>query len=68
MCAGSDYCLSLMTTYAVTVIVGIVALTLLLIAGYERYEERVERYTDYLPLFSAVVLVVMGLGFISGLF
>jgi ABC-type nickel/cobalt efflux system permease component RcnA len=68
MCAGSDYCLSLMTTYAVTVIAGIVALTLLLIAGYERYEERVERYTDYLPLFSAVVLIVMGLGFISGLF
>lgn len=68
MCAGSEYCLSLMTVYALTVIAGIVALTLLLIAGYEHYEERVERYTDYLPVFSAVVLVVMGLGFISGLF
>ncbi|WP_158058982.1 hypothetical protein [Halorussus halophilus] len=68
MCAGSEYCLSLMTVYALTVIAGIVALTLLLIAGYEHYEERVERYTDYLPLFSAVVLILMGLGFIVGLF
>ncbi|WP_137286030.1 HoxN/HupN/NixA family nickel/cobalt transporter [Halorussus salinisoli] len=68
MCAGSDYCLSLMTVYALTVVVGIVTLTLLLIAGYQRYEERVERYTDYLPAFSAAVLIVMGLGFISGLF
>ena len=68
MCAGSDYCLSLMTVYALTVIAGIVALTLLLIAGYQRYEERVERYTDYLPAFSAAVLILMGLGFITGLF
>ncbi|UPV76444.1 hypothetical protein M0R89_19985 (plasmid) [Halorussus limi] len=68
MCAGSDYCLSLMAVYAVTVVLGIVALTLLLIAGYERYEERVERYTDYLPAFSAAVLILMGLGFVAGLF
>jgi hypothetical protein len=68
LCAGSEYCLSLMTVYALTVIVGIVTLTLLLIAGYERYERRVERYTDYLPAFSAAVLILMGLGFITGLF
>ncbi|WP_272913574.1 hypothetical protein [Halolamina sediminis] len=34
---------------------------LTVIAGYERHEKRVERYT-YLPVFSAVV---MGLGFVS---
>ncbi|WP_132058615.1 HoxN/HupN/NixA family nickel/cobalt transporter [Halorussus amylolyticus] len=68
LCAGSDYCLSLMTTYALTVIVGIVGLTLLLIAGYERHEERVERYTDYLPAFSAAVLILMGVGFVAGVF
>ncbi|NEU58205.1 hypothetical protein [Halorussus sp. MSC15.2] len=68
MCAGSDYCLSLMTVYALTVILGIVALTLLLVAGYQHYEERVERYTDYLPAFSAAVLILMGLGFVTGLF
>jgi uncharacterized membrane protein len=67
LCAGSEYCLELMTVYALTVIVGIVGLTLLLIAGYQRYQERVERYTPYLPVFSAVVLVAMGAGFITGL-
>ncbi len=68
LCAGSNHCLELMVVYAFAVIVGIVGLTLLLIAGYERYEERTERYTEYLPLLSAVVLVVMGLGFITGVF
>ncbi|WP_231182938.1 hypothetical protein [Haladaptatus sp. DYF46] len=68
LCAGSNYCLELMSAYAITVIVGIVGLTMLLIAGYHRYEERVERYTPYLPAFSAAVLIVMGIGFITGLF
>jgi hypothetical protein len=68
LCAGSTHCLELMTAYALTVIAGIVALTLLLIAGYHRFEERVEAYTDYLPAFSAAVLVTMGLGFVVGVF
>ena len=68
LCAGSEYCLELMGAYALTVVVGIVGLTLLLIGGYHRYEERVKQYTPYLPVFSAAVLVLMGLGFISGLF
>jgi len=67
LCAGSSYCLELMSAYAVTVIVGIVALTMLLIAGYSNYEEKVGQYTPYLPAFSAAVLIIMGLGFISGL-
>ncbi|WP_129117012.1 hypothetical protein [Halegenticoccus tardaugens] len=66
LCAGSDHCLELMLAYALTVIVGLVGLTMLLIAGYARSEERVERYTAYLPAFSAAVLIVMGLGFITG--
>ena len=67
LCAGSVYCLELMLAYAFTVIVGIVGLTMALIAGYEHYEDRVERYTPYLPAFSAAVLVLMGVGFITGL-
>jgi len=66
LCAGSVYCLELMLAYALTVILGIVALTMLLVAGYERYEERVEAYAPYLPVFSAVVLVAMGVGFVLG--
>ncbi|MFB6151542.1 MAG: hypothetical protein ABEJ40_07035 [Haloarculaceae archaeon] len=68
LCTGSNYCLELMGAYAVTVIVGIVGLTMLLIAGYQHYEEKVEQYTPYLPAFSAAVLVVMGVGFITGVF
>ncbi|WP_372480014.1 hypothetical protein ACAH01_01470 [Halomicrobium sp. HM KBTZ05] len=68
LCAGSDACLELMSAYALTVVVGIVGLTMLLIAGYQRCEERVERYAPYLPVFSAVVLVVMGIGFVTGIF
>jgi ABC-type nickel/cobalt efflux system permease component RcnA len=68
LCAGSTYCLELMSAYALTVIVGIVGLTMLLIAGYEHYEETVEQYTPYLPAFSATVLILMGLGFIIGVF
>ncbi|ACV46822.1 MULTISPECIES: hypothetical protein [Halomicrobium] len=68
LCAGSDACLELMGAYALTVVVGIVGLTMLLIAGYERCEERVEQYTPYLPVFSALVLVVMGIGFVTGIF
>ena len=68
LCAGSSYCLELMSAYALTVIIGIVGLTMLLIAGYEHYEETVEQYTPYLPAFSATVLIVMGFGFIIGMF
>ncbi|WP_436901779.1 hypothetical protein [Halovenus halobia] len=67
LCAGSDACLWLMSAYALTVIVGIVTLTLLLIAGYEHFQERVEQYVPYLPVVSATVLIVMGVGFVTGL-
>jgi nickel/cobalt exporter len=68
LCAGSTHCLELMSAYALTVIAGIVGFTMLLVAGYEHYEQRVERYTPYLPAFSAAVLIVMGVGFVTGLF
>lgn len=68
LCAGSNYCLELMSAYAITVIVGIVGLTMLLIAGYQHYEEKVEQYTPYLPAVSAAVLIGMGVGFIIGVF
>ncbi len=67
LCAGSHYCLELMTLYALTVIMGIVGLTLILIAGYEHFERRVDQYTPYLPAFSATILILMGLGFITGI-
>ncbi|MFC6719061.1 hypothetical protein ACFQGT_20675 [Natrialbaceae archaeon GCM10025810] len=68
LCAGSNHCLELMSAYALTVIVGIVGLTMLLVAGYQHSEEKVEQYTPYLPAFSAAVLIIMGFGFIIGVF
>jgi len=68
LCAGSNHCLELMSAYAVTVIVGIVGLTMLLIAGYQHHEETVKQYTPYLPVVSAAVLFAMGVGFIVGVF
>ena len=68
LCAGSEYCLVLMSAYAITVIAGIVGLTMLLIAGYQHHEETVKQYTPYLPAFSAAVLILMGAGFIIGVF
>jgi cytochrome c biogenesis protein CcdA len=68
LCTGATgHCLPLMLVYAVAVIVALVGLTLLLVAGYQRYEERVEGYAVHLPTFSGTVLVLMGVGFLLGL-
>ena len=66
ICIGTDRCLELMLIYSLAVIGAIIAPTLLLIAGYERHRETVERYTPYLPALTATVLVLMGLAFITG--
>jgi hypothetical protein len=68
ICTGSSYCLELMLIYAVTVIAGIVGLTLALVAGYHTFEARVARLSEYFPLVSGAVLIGMGLGFLGGLF
>ncbi len=68
LCLGAAFCLELMVVYALAVMVALVGLTMLLVAGYRRYEERVERYAAHFPTVSAVVLVGMGLGFALGLF
>ncbi|WP_293028196.1 ABC transporter permease [Natronococcus sp.] len=66
ICVGTEACLELMLVYSLAVIVAIIAPTMLLIAGYEHYRERIERLTPYLPTITAVVLVGMGLAFIAG--
>jgi cytochrome c biogenesis protein CcdA len=66
-CTGAtDRCLPLMLAYAGAVVVALVTLTLLLVAGFERYEDRVGRWAEHFPTISAAVLVLMGLGFIAG--
>ena len=68
ICAGTAYCLELMLVYSLAVIVAILVPTLLLIAGYERNRERIERFTPHLPTITAAVLIVVGLGFVVGVF
>jgi nickel/cobalt exporter len=66
LCTGSSHCLELMLIYAFAVVLALVALTLLLVAGFEHYEETVEHYAEYFPTISAAILILMGLGFIAG--
>ncbi|MFP8951646.1 ABC transporter permease [Natrialbaceae archaeon A-arb3/5] len=66
ICVGTDACLELMLIYSLAVIIAILLPTLLLIAGYEHHRERIEAVTPYLPTVTAVVLVAMGLAFITG--
>ncbi len=68
ICAGTEFCLELMLLYSLTVIGAILAPTLLLIAGYEYHQERIERYTPYLPTLTAIVLIGVGLAFVVGIF
>ena len=66
ICVGTDRCLELMLVYSTAVIAAILAPTLLLVFGYRRHRDTVERYTPYFPVVTAAVLVGMGLGFITG--
>lgn len=68
LCAGSDHCLNLMLAYALAVIAGLIALTLLLIAGMERFRHRLEHAQRTLTLLSAAILAAMGIGFLAGVF
>lgn len=68
LCAGSEHCLSLMLTYALAVIGALVALTLALIAGMERFRHRLEHAERVLTLASAAILAAMGVGFLVGVF
>lgn len=64
ICAGTELCLELMLVYSLAVIVAILTPTLLLIAGYEHYRDRIEQFTPYLPALTAVVLVAVGSWFV----
>lgn len=66
LCTGSTACLELMTVYALSVLGAVVAMTLLLVAGFERYETRLQDHEDTISMITAAVLIAMGLGFVFG--
>ncbi|MFQ3294063.1 MAG: hypothetical protein ACI8VE_001132 [Natrialbaceae archaeon] len=65
---GSTYCLELMLLYLLAVITSLVCVSLVLVTGYQRYENRLEDYAEYLPAFTSTILIVMGVGFILEIF
>ena len=68
VCTGTPLCVELTLAYAASVLSALVAMTAVLLAGYERHEQRVEEYAEHFPTVSAVVLVLTGLGFLAGVF
>ncbi|PSQ60403.1 hypothetical protein BRD18_01090 [Halobacteriales archaeon SW_7_71_33] len=68
VCTGTPLCVELTLAYAASVLSALVAMTAVLLAGYERHEQRVEEYAEHFPTVSAAVLVLTGLGFLAGVF
>jgi len=66
LCAGSQQCLELMLAYAITVLLVITALTIAVVAGFERWRHRLGHIEPYLPRVTAVILIVMGIAFAAG--
>jgi ABC-type nickel/cobalt efflux system permease component RcnA len=58
---------TLMMAYALAVAVGLVGITLLGVKVFDRLEERLKKHHHLLPRISALLLVALGLSFITGL-
>jgi nickel/cobalt exporter len=67
LAAGGAEPLLLMVSYAASVTVSLIGITILAIKVYAYIERRVIVYTKYLPRISALILVAMALGFAFGL-
>jgi ABC-type nickel/cobalt efflux system permease component RcnA len=59
--------LFLMVAYATAVAVGLVGVTVLAVKVYFHIQHKVIQYTKYLPKISALILVIMAVGFAVGL-
>jgi nickel/cobalt transporter (NicO) family protein len=67
LAAGGAEPLLLMASYAASVAVSLIGMTLLAIKVYAYIERRVIVHTKYLPQISALILAAMALGFAFGL-
>ena len=59
---------ALMAVYAVAVLLGLVAVTLLGIAAFLLIQKRVQAVLHYMPRVSALALIAMGIAFLVGLY
>lgn len=67
LAAGGAEPLLLMVSYAVSVAISLVGMTVLVIKVYAYVERSVIAYTKYLPRISALILAAMAFGFVFGL-
>ncbi len=58
---------TLMMSYAVSVTIALVGITLISIKAYQKVEAKIKRYEKYIPKVSAIVLLIMAVAFIFGL-
>ncbi|CAN5803988.1 high frequency lysogenization protein HflD [soil metagenome] len=63
LCAGRANCWGVMAVYAIAVASVILALTLVSVAAFDRFRERLEPWRNRLPRISAVILIAMGLAY-----
>lgn len=66
LCAGRISCWGVMGAYAIAVAGAILALTLLSVATFGRFRERLDPWRDRLPRISAALLVTMGIAYVFG--
>lgn len=67
LCAGQASCWGVMAAYALTVAAAILGLTLLSIAAIGTLGDRIGGWRHRLPRISAVILIAMGIAYVSGL-
>ncbi|HYO48068.1 MAG TPA: hypothetical protein VEY33_15440 [Gemmatimonadota bacterium] len=66
LCAGRASCWGVMAVYAIAVAGVILALTLVSVAAFDRFRERLEPWSERLPRISAVILIAMGVAYAVG--
>jgi cytochrome c biogenesis protein CcdA len=66
LCAGRANCWGVMAVYAFAVAGVILALTLVSVAAFHRFRERLDPWGRRLPRVSAVILIAMGMAYAVG--
>jgi ABC-type nickel/cobalt efflux system permease component RcnA len=66
LCAGRANCWGVMAVYAFAVAGVILALTLVSVAAFHRFRERLDPWGRRLPRVSAVILIAMGIAYAVG--
>jgi nickel/cobalt transporter (NicO) family protein len=58
----------LMISYAASVAVALIGITLISLKVYRRFQHKIIYYSKYLPKVTAILIALMAVGFAAGLF